>query len=551
MIGEHPTTARVARERGRRAWPRLLYVVAVGALYVLLAHDGRHHWHEWRHVYSAAHFTVGQLAAGEFDPGPPPERTAEETAGWYWGQVGHEALLRAVIRLAGPGLGTVAFLEWLYGLMVPLAVLLILSTLRRLPLGTDPALISAGTLLSPLAVYLGFKLMGEVPALLFAAFAGYLFLAGLQARRGFAAAALQTGAGLSLALCFLFKVFMPLSFFGFALALPVAFPEYGWRRVSERLLFTSAVAAAAVALAGGAVSVQPADWALVYVFFLEYRQPAAASAFGLLSAGSLLYVLVPFSFLARDSRATRFFGAWLGFSAAPSLLLATNFIEARYLAVALVPFAGLSVVGLTEIVRRVRVPGRDAGVRTRSAVAALIVLPAATAGALPFLPYEMSSRELVGLVNRIWGDDPEAALLVPWNYTDYHFLAFAFPERPVYLVQSPVDDRGVAYRDSLWERRQARNYGPAFIPGPEHLGRVAESTRVYIGHGELPPIANLRKLASSLGITPIVRSLDAMQPRRHITESWMWSSREVRLREAMRVGRYAAYHVETTPEASR
>ncbi|HEX7090773.1 MAG TPA: hypothetical protein VF192_11605 [Longimicrobiales bacterium] len=548
-MSEHPTGARVVRQRGRRAWPRLLCMAVTGALYIVLANDGRHHWHEWRHVYSAAHFTIEQLAAGEFDPGPPPERTATEAAGWYWGQLGHEALLRAIIRLAGPGLGTVALLEWLYGLLVPLAALLTFLTLRRLPLGTDPSLISAATLLSPLAVYLGFKLMGEVPALLFAAFAGYLFLAGLRARHRLAAAALQTGAGLSLALCFLCKVFMPLSFFGFALALPAAFPEYGWRRVSGRLLLTTGVAAAAAAWAGAAVSVRPADWALVYVFFRDYRQPAAASAFGLLSAGSLLYALVPFSFLARDSRAVRFFAAWLGFTAAPVLLLATNFVEARYLAVALVPFAGLGVAGLEEIVRRVRGPVGDAALRTRSAIATLVIVPVATAGALPFLPYEMSCRELVNLVTRIWGEDPDAALLVPWNYTDYHLLAFAFPGRPIYLVQSPVDDRGVVYRDSLWERRQERNYGPAFIPGPEDLGRVAETTRVYLGHGVLPPIANLRKLASSLGITPIVRSLDALQPRRHITESWLWSSPEVRLQEALRVGRYAAYRVEATPAA--
>src|SRR5690606_12970062 len=162
-MSEQPAGAQVAQQRGRRAWPRLLCVVAAGALYILLADDGRHHWHEWRHVYSAAHFTIDQLAAGEFDPGPPPERTADEAAGWYWGQLGHEALLRAVIRLAGSGLETIVLLEWLYGLLLPLAALLFFLTLRRLPLGTDPSLISAATLLSPLTVYLGFKLMGEVP----------------------------------------------------------------------------------------------------------------------------------------------------------------------------------------------------------------------------------------------------------------------------------------------------------------------------------------------------------------------------------------------------
>lgn len=173
----------------------------------------------------------------------------------------------------------------------------------------------------------------------------------------------------------------------------------------------------------------------------------------------------------------------------------------------------------------------------------IVVHGAATVIALPFLPYEMSSRQLTAAVETVWRENPRAAILVPWNYTDYHFLKVAFPERPVYLVQAAVDESGRVCRDERWERRQARNYGPAFIAGAGELRRVEEAEWIYIGNGVLPPIRNLRELASRLHLEPVVRRLDALQPRNHTTESWLWRNPGFRLTETLRVGQYEVYRV--------
>ena len=42
-------------------------------IYILIANDNRHHWHEWRYVYAASNFSVQNLIGGAFDAGPPPE----------------------------------------------------------------------------------------------------------------------------------------------------------------------------------------------------------------------------------------------------------------------------------------------------------------------------------------------------------------------------------------------------------------------------------------------------------------------------------------------
>jgi len=81
----------------------LLVLMLSAVLYVALADDERHHWHEWRYLYSAAHYTELELRLGTFDPGPPPERSADEIGAWYWGQMLHLTVLRSVVQVFGLG----------------------------------------------------------------------------------------------------------------------------------------------------------------------------------------------------------------------------------------------------------------------------------------------------------------------------------------------------------------------------------------------------------------------------------------------------------------
>lgn len=525
---------------------RWALVVAAAALFVLLANDYRHHWHEWRHLYSAAEYSVSQLAGGEFDPGPPPERPAAAVGAWYWGQLGHEAFLRAGVEVLGPGLTTARILGWIYGLAVLLTAVIVTMTLRRLPITVPPPLVGGVLLFSPLGLYLGFKLMGEVPALFFAALASLLLVASLETAGRWRRVLWLAAGSVSLALAFLFKVFLPLYFLGFAAALALAFPEsYSRRRLLAHVLAVLAGAALMAGGAGFAHGVALDDWPLVYVFFRGYRQPLAASLFGILTAGSLLYLLAVLAPLARKGHARdlRFFAVWLAASTLPMLVMATNFVESRYLTVGIGAFAGLVSLGLVGIVDRLRSRPRYASLRNAAILAGVTLVAVVGYVTQPFMPFEMSSRQLVEATRLAWADAPDAAVLLPWNYTDYHFLAFSFPDRPVYLVQSAVDREGRPYRDLAWERRMGRVYGENFLVDLERVEQLGNVEKVYVGHGILPPFSNLGRLATTIGASWVVERLRAMEPRVHVTESWMWIDPRVRLVPRAQVGEYRLFDV--------
>ena len=538
---------RSSRQKARLAssW-RWALVLACAALYLPLANDNRHHWHEWRHLYSAANYSVVQLARGEFDPGPPPERSAAQVGAWYWGQLGHEAFLGGLVDVFGRGLGTVRMLRWAYGAMMVLTALVVLATLRRLPLEVPPALVAGVLLFSPLGVYLGFKLMGEVPSLLFAALACHFFTVSLDAPgRGGRAAALA-GSALALAASFFFKVFLPLYVVGFAAAILVAFPDaYPRRRVAAQALFAIGGASVLVGVLGALLTVTPADWLRIYGFFRGYRQPLAASLFGILTAGSLLYLLVPVVLFVRRDRARdrKFFATWLVVSTLPVLAMGTNFVESRYLTVGLAAFAGLVALGVLALAERLEPRLRRVRPRAAGLLAAWVMVPIVSLATQPFMPFEMDSGELVRAARLAWNETPQAAILLPWNYTDYHFLDFAFPDRPVYLVQSPVDERGSPYRDPAWEERMRTNYGEDFVSGLAELEALPYREKVYMGHGILPPFSNLTAVSNALGAHWIVERLEAMKPRVHMTESWMWTDPRIRLEPTAEVGEYRLFRI--------
>jgi hypothetical protein len=430
----------------RRWWLAVIGIL----LYLVLAPDGTHHWHEWRYLYSAAHFSVAELAEGRFDAGPPPARSADETGAWYWGQMLHEATLSAVVSRLGPGLPTVNALQWLYGLFPLLAALFIFLGVRRLPLRLDPLAVSLVFLLSPISTYLGFKLMAEGPALLFGALAIWLLNGSLYSPSRVRSVLQAALAGVFGALSLLFMVYVPLLLLGYVAALFLVC------KPSVLVVWLLVMLAAALPIAGGLFlhwGVSPGDLVLMYGFFRQYVKPLPVSFFNVLLAGSLLWAILPLAWRSPRREEVRFLSLWAAVSVVPILVLSSNYVEMRFLSVGLVPLAGLVFLAVGKAVPW-----------SRAASVALIALPAlASLISAPFTPYEMSSRELAAAVQRIRSTHPQGAILVPWNYTDYHFLALAFPDAPVYLVQSPVDTRGRVVRDEWWERKQRLIYGSAYI----------------------------------------------------------------------------------------
>jgi hypothetical protein len=511
-------------------------------LYLSIANDGRNHWHEWRYLYSATHFSVETLLAGGFDPGPPPDRSAAEVGAWYWGQALHEVLLAGLVDLLGEGTAARRALQWIYAALVLASALLWIRILRRLPLASDSRLVASVFLVSPLGCWLGFKLMAEAPALLLASLGALAFTRALGSRSGPRCAGWSIAAGLASALSFLSMVYLPLLVLGFAAATLALGAEIPRKRALVAVLGMLASFSIFVLVGLALLALSPSDTLQMYGFYRGYRKSWMVNLFGIATAGSLLYLLVPLALATPHRRDLHFYACWAAAALLPLVLLSGNYLEARFLVVAGPALAGLVLLGAQVLARRWEA-------HPRAVAAALVCSVAGISWVTLFLlPFEMSSRELRGLVEDCTRRAEDAVILLPWNYTDFHFLRFEYPDREILLVQAPVDAAGKPFRDEDWVQRRRRDYGSHYLDSIEELSRYRGRALFYLGHGRMPPFQTLSRWTGALGLDFVARRIDEMNPLEHITHSWMWENPAFEFREVQRGPHYRAYRVELLPD---
>jgi hypothetical protein len=76
--------------------------------------------------------------------------------------------------------------------------------------------------------------------------------------------------------------------------------------------------------------------------------------------------------------------------------------------------------------------------------------------------------------------------------------------------------------------------------------RAIDRLIVYVGSPEAMPIANLRRLASSMPDPigePLIRKLDSLGTLKHLSLSWMWDEPDLSLELMDQVGNYHVYKV--------
>jgi len=427
---------------------------------------------------------------------------------------------------------------------VPFAILFAALALRRIRIEVDPWRFVALSLLSPLSVYLGFKLMPDGLALCLGSAAIWAFALGvsLSRKRRWLS---WGGAAFFTALSFLAMDYMPLLVFGFIVAWACCWAEEttAARWLEPAIVILGSVLLS-IMLAAIIYGLTVTDYLNMYGFYSQYLKPLAVSLFGVATAWSAMYILAALSGFSQRRRTIQFFGVWLLTSLLPLFLLSHNYIESRFLSAGLFPLAALSVLGLDWIAQRFGRYFKRLDSRWTAWALVLCVVPLVSWATLPFMPYEMNAGELRRLVNRVHEIDTRAAVLVPWNYTDFHYLRVAFPNRAIYLVQSPVNEEGEVVVESHWLRRRQNAYGDAFIADTASLKRLEGRALYYIGHGVLPPLQNLARVASVLGLKVVAKRIDDMNPLNHIAHSWMWNSPDFVFYLVARDGNYRLYRVE-------
>jgi hypothetical protein len=530
------------------AWRVVVAATVLVTAYVLLANDGRHHWHEFREIHSARFYSNAELMAGQFDPGPSPLRAPEEVATWYANKLLHIAVLRLLIDLCGGGLAALVTMQTAYAVMVLLGVLFAMATLRNI--GTSVSrtrLIGALVLLSPLSLYLAFKTLEQVPALVLATAATAFFTTALY-RASKLRLLLVACAGILGALSALASWTGPPLVVGLVAALFVV-PPLGLDRRSIVVagaiagLTSAASMIVGLVLLGGSVAGYVAGLVALAAFSKALPMWLFA-AFNAALFGAALWAVAPLAWLSGDSAGRRRFLVWLLVALVPAGLGA-GFLEPRYLLGAIVPLAGLVAMGLEASWDHVCRSRWSFSARTATVVTVGLVMVAMSAGVQPFMPYESDQHQLTRLVRQQSASGP-VTILVPWNYSDFHLLRFAFPDIPIYLVQSAASVEGRLTDDPAWTTRYASFYGRHFLPNGDALVPRMRTRTVLVGWTILPSLANLHDTLNTVGLHRIASRLEAFSFRNHLTETWIWADPRFVARQIGQYGQYRLYEVHGT-----
>jgi Dolichyl-phosphate-mannose-protein mannosyltransferase len=509
-------------------------VVAVAVFLGLSWSDG-HYWDEYFYLYSVFAHSPAELVRFEV-------QSAIFPVGFFSEKIGHVALLDLLTTVFG------ASPQVLYAIQAVYALLLLgffgaaYGLLRDL-LGEQRARDSSLVLMfSPLALYLSFKVMSEVPGLLFATLGGWAFVGAFRSdsRR-------RTGirlmlAAVALAIAMLFRVTMIVSFAGLGLALMIAGDQRFERR---RLVFRGLIVGIAavilhtggLALAGGSLlRFGPHIASVVRI------HPPLQRVYALALFLQTLVLVVPFAWRHRSETGPRLASVWLAASALP--FLAGH--EPRYYAPALVPLAVLAAAGLRGVgsfLFGTRFPYGWVGL--------LAVLALVNRGLLvPLMPYEVDQARLLGLFRTVQARAPGATYLIPWT-ADYSLLRFSFPAARIELCLSnipagrhfqPGHEGPITQPDRWWAG--ADHYvgsRPALVRQPHPW--------YFVGWTFNPAAIRLQQLLGRLSLGPLMQKGPRLH--NHLAGSWIWHDRSLTLRPTDHMGRYYVYEVSQRSHAAR
>ncbi len=504
--------------------------LGIGALivtFLVLSWSDGHYWDEYYYLYSVLVHSPAELLRFE-------GQTQHLPAGFFSEKLGHVVLLDRLTGIMGGGERTLYAIQVLYALMVVGFVAAAYGLMLELFRDLRAAVAALVLLFSPLALYLSFKVMSEVPSLLFVTLGSWGFV------RSFRPGSLRDQtvslvlAIVGLALGMLCRFTMIVSFAGLGLALLLAGDErFDRRRLFGRLVVVGLAVVAlhvgTVYLAGGSVHHTGAH---IHDVISSHPPLQRVYALGLFVQSFAL--LLPFAWIQRSERRPWLAIAWLIVAALPFLLGH----EPRYYAPALVPLAIVTAAGLRG--------AADAlfPAKWRYAWAGLlaVVVLVNRLVLVPLMPYEVNQARLLETFEGVHSRAPEATYLVPWS-SDFSLLRFAFPGANVVLCLTGsassrlgmTGERGqLSAPDKWWA-------GTEYYVGNDSALMRRPKPWYYIGWDRNPSALRLQRLLGYVGLGDLMRK--GPELHNHLEESWIWSDESWRLIPRGQVAQYQVYEV--------
>jgi hypothetical protein len=505
-----------------------------------LALDGHHYWHDVRFLYASTKFSLPDILSGAFNPHQFGGEIDELSAsGFYLAKVLHIWLLQILFKLVPPAVGGFTLSIWLSIIGVGLSILISYRIFLRLFKNEHQAwLVVYCLLLMPIIPYLAGKLLSEVTALLMMSITLWAFVTALDMPNTHSK--LLAGiSGVFLLLTALARLDLILTFFGFfvALLLSVEAKEDRIKLLKNGgiglVIFIAGYFSTIYALGSGVDA--------LIRYFRDFTgaglKSNAMSILGILTFGGMVYALALGVIFSQERKKTQFLAIWFLLSAGPAMLITRNYmVEPRYLTHGLLPLAGLGALGLEVLIQRITL------VKFKGVVFAglIVIIIAFNALVIRLMPYELDRPAIFRAVNQIQALDDQATILIPWAYTDFHFLHIMMPNASIINVNS-VPEHPL---EKAWQERFDRWYGETYIATPAELEPILMTESVYyLGWRKYPPVEYVKNITQSLGLEALSDQVDRLPLTDHLAESWVWYSPAYHLELAGKSGQYEYYKV--------
>jgi Dolichyl-phosphate-mannose-protein mannosyltransferase len=499
-------------------------------LFLALSWSDDHFWDEFFYLYSVRFHSIPELIRFESVSRLFP-------TGFFSQKLGHLLLLSGLTQVFREGVWSVNVIEVVYAFLLLGSFAAGYGCLREL---LGPRQARDGTLVlafSPLALYLGYKMLSEVPSLLFITLGCWAFLrsfrSGLQNPiRWLVFATLALGVG---TICRLTGI---VSFGALGVALLLAGDErFERRRLLVRLVVVGL--AAVVLQAGALVLVGGSDVRLgSNVYNVLSTHPLVQRLYAIALFVQTFALVLPFAWHRRDKGVVLGL-IWLAVAVLP--FLAGH--EPRYYMPALLPFAIVAAAGF-------RAAGELlAGERQRWAAAVLLagLVLFNRLVLLPLMPFEVQQRQLVQAFEQVSAPDPYGTYLVSWS-SDYSLLRFVFPDAPIELSLSRTPESRYAVSDTIGPIDPADQWWA----GRDHyVGSLGELRRrsapwYYLGWTYNPAALRLEGLLAAVHLSRVA-SAGAQSLHSHLAGSWVWYDRALTLVPVPSRGQYRVYRVLPRP----
>jgi hypothetical protein len=518
------------RQSGRpgrdQRWAGALLAGAT-VVFLVLSRSDDHFWDEFFYVYSVRFHTLPELIRFE--------RVSQLfPAGFFSGKLGHLVLLSGLTGILRGGVASLAVIQGVYALLLLGFFAAAYGCLREL-LGRDHA--RDGTLVlafSPLALYLGFKALSEVPSLLFTSLGCWAFLRSFHSNppgrstRWLVAAAAGVGLG---TVCRITGIVT----FG---ALGVALLFLGDERFDRPRLLArlGGVGVAAVALqvialvlAGGSYLQYDSD-----VYTVVTTHPPVQRLYAIVLFVQAFALVLPFAW-RRGERGVGLAAIWLTIAALP--FLAGH--EPRYYAPALLPFAIVAAAGFRgagDLLFGNRLPWGPALLLATLVLFNRFVL-------IPLMPFEVQQSRLLHLFQQVRARDPGGTYLIPWA-SDYSLLRVSFPDLPIELCLSSTPESRYAASDTIRPMTPEDQWWAGrdhYVASREELSRRSPPW-IYIGWTYNPAELRLMRLLSAVDLSRL-SGLGGRSLHNHLAGSWVWYDRSVTLAPTDTSGQYQVFRV--------